>query len=320
MTPYKTMNNSAIKVTQLNKSFGRKAILKDLDFTVPMDSIAGFLGPNGAGKTTTLRILMGLIPSYQGQIEMLGHALPGARVRALEQIGAVVENPAFIESMSAYNNLYWFGSLYKPVTAARIFEVIEMVGLKDAAQQNFGTFSTGMKQRLGVAFGILHKPRLLILDEPTSGMDPAGRVHMREILRRIHAEEKTSIFLSSHLLDEIQRLCNYVVIIDNGRTVSQGFVNELLASHQEKWEVRLPETDYEKCRQVLAGLTDAQISIAGAPRGLLLSMNAGQSTRVNQELVKAGISVSALIPQEASLEETFIKLTGNSSDGGGSNA
>lgn len=314
------MGNAAIKVNQLSKSFGSKAVLKELDFDVPMDSIAGFLGPNGAGKTTTLRILMGLIPSYRGQIEMLGHSLPGSRVQALEHIGAVVENPAFIETMSAYNNLYWFGSLYKPVSDSRIFEVIDMVGLKDAAQQNFGTFSTGMKQRLGVAFGILHKPKLLILDEPTSGMDPAGRVHMRDILMRIHAEERTSIFLSSHLLDEIQRLCNYVVIIDNGKTVSQGFVADLLSSHQEKWEIRLPDAEHEKCRQVLASIADAQIVVAKTPRGLLLSMNAGQSSLVNQELVKAGIAISALIPQEASLEETFIKLTAKGSEGGGDHA
>lgn len=315
MSQCEAMDKLAVKVTQLNKKFGRKAVLNELDFNVPLDSIAGFLGPNGAGKTTTLRILMGLTPSYRGKIEMLGYPLPAYRVHALEQIGAVVENPAFIETMSAYKNLYWFGTLCKPVSDSRIHEVIEMVGLKEATNQNFGTFSSGMKQRLGVAFGILHKPKLLLLDEPTSGMDPAGRVHMREILKRIHAEEKTSIFLSSHLLDEVQRLCNYVVIIDNGKTVSQGFVADLLSSQLERWEVRLPTGDLDKCRQVLAGISDTNIVVSDAPRGLMLTMGIGQSTMVNMELIKAGIAVSALIPQEASLEDTFIKLTGNGSDG-----
>lgn len=311
------MINAAIKVTGLCKNFGRKQVLQSLHFSIPPDSIAGFLGPNGAGKTTTLRILLGLIPSYQGDLEMLGCNIPAQRVKALEQIGAVVENPTFIETMTAYENLYWFGSLYQPLTPARINEVIEMVGLKEAIHQRFGTFSTGMKQRLGVAFGILHKPRLLILDEPTSGMDPAGRVHMREILQRIHSEEKTSIFLSSHLLDEVQRLCNYVVIIDKGVTVSEGYVADLLASTQEKWEIRMADEEIAPARQLIEKL-NLQIIIGSTPRGLLLTMGTGLSAQVNQALVNASIKVNALIPQEASLEETFIKLTSDSGDKGGS--
>lgn len=312
------MNNiaAAITVKDLFKNFGRKQVLKGVDFSVPLNAIVGFLGPNGAGKTTTLRILLGLIPLARGEITILGHSIPGGRVKALEEIGAVVENPAFIETMTAFENIYWFGSLYKPVTTERILEVIEMVGLKEAAYQRFGTFSSGMKQRLGVAFGILHKPRLLILDEPTSGMDPAGRVHMREILTRIHDQEKTSIFLSSHLLDEVQRLCNYVVIIDGGRTVREGYVADLLAGHQEKWEVRVLDEDLGKTRQIIEGMSDAVVAVSPGPRGLVLTMNTGQSSRINTELVKAGIRVQALIPLEASLEETFIKLTGNGNNGG----
>ena len=308
---------SAITVNRLCKNFGRKQVLKGLDFSVPLNTIAGFLGPNGAGKTTTMRMLLGLIPGIDGEITMLGQSMPGGRTIALEEIGAVVENPAFIESMSAYENLYWFGSLYKPLTDQRIFEVIEMVGLRDAARQRFGTFSTGMKQRLGVAFGILHRPKLLILDEPTSGMDPAGRVHMREILTRIHDEEKTSIFLSSHLLDEVQRLCNYVVIIDNGKCVKQGYVSELLSGHSEKWEIRVADEDAAKTRELLATMHEAVIDINQGPRGLVVSLQTGKSAEVNSGLIKAGVRVMALIPLEASLEETFIKLTGNGITVGG---
>ncbi|MFZ5952295.1 MAG: ATP-binding cassette domain-containing protein [Candidatus Rifleibacteriota bacterium] len=301
------MQETAIKVNQLNKSFGRKKVLNDLSFNVPMNSISGFLGPNGAGKTTTLRILMGLVPLLQGEIVMLGEPLPGGRSKAVEQIGAVVENPTFIETMTAMENLYWFGSLYKPVTNDRILEAIALVGLKDATHQRFGTFSSGMKQRLGVAFGILHKPRLLILDEPTSGMDPAGRVQMREILQRIHSEEKTTIFLSSHLLDEVQRLCDYVVIIDRGRTAREGYVGEILSGHQETWEVRMPDEFFGKAIEVLKTFEGLQWS--EGPRGLMLTMKSEMSPRINQALVAAEIKVSALIPHEASLEETFIKLT-----------
>ncbi|HNX74220.1 MAG TPA: ABC transporter ATP-binding protein [Candidatus Rifleibacterium sp.] len=312
-----TDNQPAIKVDNLVKFFGRKQILKGLGFNVPLNTIAGFLGPNGAGKTTTLRVLLGLIPNAQGQVSLLGHQIPACRTAALEEIGAVVENPAFIESLNAYENLYWFGSLYKPLTRERILEVIEMVGLKDATWQRFGTFSTGMKQRLGVAFGILHRPRLLILDEPTSGMDPAGRVHMREILTRIHQQDSTSIFLSSHLLDEIQRLCNYVVIINDGKTVKEGYVSELLSDHHEKWEIRVSDEDAVKAREVITALPGSPASIAQGPRGLILTMAVGQSAFVNAELVKAGVRVNAIIPLEASLEETFIKLTGNGDSSGG---
>ena len=262
------MNNQewAIKVQNLTKSFGKKAVLKGLNFKTPLNSITGFLGPNGAGKTTTLRMLLGLLPMQEGMVQLLGEDIPSGRVKALEQIGAVVENPNFIESMTAVENLYWFGSLYKPVTNERILETIEMVGLKDAANNRFGTFSSGMKQRLGVAFGILHKPRLLMLDEPTSGMDPMGRVHMREILQRIHAEEGTTIFLSSHLLDEVQRLCNYVVIIDNGITRKEGYVNELLSTRQESYEIRFPDEQTDKVKEVISGLKDEVIKFQMRPK------------------------------------------------------
>lgn len=312
------MENPAIKVANLNKSFGRKAVLNELSFNVPMNSISGFLGPNGAGKTTTLRILMGLIPLLKGEIAMLGETLPGGRTKAIEQIGAVVENPTFIETLTAFDNLHWFGSLYKPVSRERILEAIGLVGLKDAAYQRFGTFSSGMKQRLGVAFGILHKPRLLILDEPTSGMDPAGRVQMREILQRIHSEEKTTIFLSSHLLDEIQRLCDYVVIIDRGKTVKEGFVGEILAGHQETWEVRMPDECFAAAIEILKTFTNEGLQWSEGPRGLMLTMAANMSEKVNQALVNGKVRVSALIPKEASLEETFIKLTSEENNGGAS--
>lgn len=303
-----TTNNNSISVSQLSKSFGRKSVLKNLSFNIPENSIAGFLGPNGSGKTTTLRILLGLLPA-KGDISLLGNKIPDNRTKAIEQIGAVVENPNFIEGMTAKENLFWFGSLFKPVSDTRIMETIEMVGLKDAAKQKFGLFSSGMKQRLGVAFGILHKPKLLILDEPTSGMDPMGRMQMREILQRIHSEEKTSIFLSSHLLDEIQRLCNYVVIINDGVTKKEGFVSELLSEKKERWEIRIKDEEIEKAREILLGMNENVTNIADTPQGLLITLTGIKSSLINTKLVENNIKISALIPKEASLEEAFITLT-----------
>ena len=288
--------NNAIKVVSLSKSFGNKKILDSLSFNVPNNAIAGFLGPNGAGKTTTLRMLLGLLPAPNGKIELLGH-------------GAVVENPSFIDTMTAFENLYWFGSLYLPIEKKRIFEVIEMVGLKDSVNQKFGTFSSGMKQRLGVAFSLLHKPELLILDEPTSGMDPSGRYQMREILLNIHEKEKTSIFLSSHLLDEVQKLCNYVVIINKGQMVTEGFVSDILASSEERFEIRVADELIDNAKSILEGARNIVKSLTLAPRGFIVDIENGTSYLINELLVKAGIKVQAWIPLESSLEETFIKLT-----------
>ena len=301
--------NDAIKVISLSKSFGKKKILDSLSFSVPNNAIAGFLGPNGAGKTTTLRMLLGLLPAPKDKIELLGHKIPEERTSALERIGAVVENPSFIDTMTAFENLYWFGCLYLPVEKKRIFEVIEMVGLKEAVNQKFGTFSSGMKQRLGVAFSLLHKPELLILDEPTSGMDPSGRYQMREILLNIHEKEKTSIFLSSHLLDEVQKLCNYVVIINKGQMVTEGFVSEILASNEERYEIRVADELIDSAKAILEGAKNIVKSLSLSPRGFIVDIENDSSHLINEILVKAGIKVQALIPLESSLEETFIKLT-----------
>lgn len=236
--------------------------------------------------------------------------MPKCRDKALENIGAVVENPNFIETMTAAQNLKWFGSLYKAISQERIQEVIEMTGLRDAADRRFGTFSSGMKQRLGVAFGILHKPKLLILDEPTSGLDPAGRVQMREILMQIHDVEKTSIFLSSHLLDEVERMCDYVVIIDNGRTVAEGYVANLLDNRMEHFEVRVNDESFAKAREVLEKMGGDGVSgVALAARGLQFYVPAGQSGVVGRRLFENNVELRAMIPLEALLEEMFIKLT-----------
>lgn len=241
-------------------------------------------------------------------MEALGMPMPARRSEAMEQIGTLVEQPAFLESMSGTDNLWWFGNLYQPVTEARVAEVLGQVGLSDAAAKPFGVYSTGMKQRLGVAAALLHRPRLLILDEPTNGMDPQGRAQMRDIFKQIHAETGVTIFLSSHLLDEIQRLCDYVVIIDRGRTVREGWVKDILRGDVETWEIRLQPADIAKAREVLKSLELVQ-SVSDSPRGLELVLKPGVSAEVNRLLVGAGIPVQAVIPHESSLEETFLALT-----------
>ncbi|RCK80041.1 MAG: putative ABC transporter ATP-binding protein [Candidatus Ozemobacter sibiricus] len=297
----------------LRKRFGRREALAGLQFSVPEGAVAGFLGPNGAGKTTTLRLLLGLAPADAGEMEILGVGMPAHRTAVLEQVGALVEKPSFLDHFSGFDNLWWFGSLNRPVTRERVMEVLARTGLAEAAGQAFGTYSTGMKQRLGVAYAILHRPRLLILDEPTNGMDPQGRVQMRDLLREIHAAEGATIFLSSHLLDEVQRLCDYVVIVDHGRTVREGYVADILQRGRETWEVRVADGQAERAAALLPSLPGV-LACRPGPRGFEISLEPGRSGLVNQALIGAGLTVTALIPKEASLEETFLALTDNGGD------
>lgn len=302
--------HAAIEVAGVKKRFGSKQALDGINFQVPMGAVAGFLGPNGAGKTTTLRLLLGLAYPDEGSMHMMGVSMPANRSQALEDIGSLVERPSFLDHFSGFDNLFWFGSLVKPVSRDRISETLQKVGLTDSAHRPFGVYSTGMKQRLGVAAAILHRPKLLILDEPTNGMDPQGRAQMRDILKEIHSTEQTTIFLSSHLLDEIQRLCDYVVIIDRGKTMKEGMVSRLLDREREQWEIRLPETEIPAVLQRLENIPSV-ISKERIPRGVGVILKPGASAEINELLIGSGFHVSAIIPHEASLEETFLSLTDN---------
>ena len=301
-------DSKAIQAHGLTKNFGRKQALAGLSFSVPNGSVAGFLGPNGAGKTTTLRLILGLAYSDSGDMEMLGLSMPRERRQVLEQTGALVEHPSFIDGFSGFDNLYWFGSLFRPTSTERINEFLQLVGLSDSANRNFGVYSTGMKQRLGVGAAILHRPSLLILDEPTNGMDPQGRAQMRDVLKEIHSKENTTIFLSSHLIDEIQRLCDYVVIVDKGRTVKEGRVADILMDEKEAWEIRVTGQSLGDVKEALSGLPQVLSSEIG-PRGLVVVLKPDSSVEINRFLVGKGFSISALIPREASLEETFLAVT-----------
>lgn len=302
------MFESAISVINLSKSYKKVKAVDNLTFTIPKNCIAGFLGPNGAGKTTTLRILLGLSFADSGKVKIFDKEVPTDANEIFEFTGALVEKPAFIDNFSAFENLWWFGNLIKPLVKERITEVLNLVGLQDVAHEDYKSFSAGMKQRLAIAFAILHKPRLLILDEPTTAMDPQGRYHIRELLRKIHLEYSTTIFLSSHLLDEVQKLCNYVVIINNGKLLKEGYVKDILANSLENWEIRIKEQDEDKFKNIILSF-DEILNYKKIPRGFEVIMKSNSSAKINEKLVNAGIQVEALIPKEASLEEAYIKLT-----------
>src|SRR5689334_2340061 len=283
----------------LTKHYGARVAVNDLTLEVRRGEIYGFLGPNGAGKTTTIRMCLGLITPTAGQVEILGSDVAREGKQTLPHVGALIEQPALYPYMSGQNNLRAVGDALGGVTEARIGAVLNLVGLAGRERDRVKTYSLGMKQRLGVAMALLHDPDLLILDEPTNGLDPAGVVEMRDLLRHLAAEGKT-VFLSSHLLSEVRQICTRVAIINRGRLVVESSVEELTRGHGEYVvSVNQPEAALATLRAqpwgAAARLDEMGRVITGAPDG--------QSAALNLFLVSAGFTPESIVARAEDLEE-----------------
>lgn len=242
--------NTILKVNNLYKSYGKLPVLSDLSFEVQEGDIYGFLGPNGAGKSTTLRIILGLIKSDKGQIDFLNQKIHFNTKKYLNNIGALIERPDFYGNLSAYDNLWLIAEmsdLSNPQN--RINEVLELVSLSKRKNSRVKTYSQGMKQRLGIAQAILHRPSFVILDEPSNGLDPQGQADVREIIRSINHYDKITILFSSHILSEVEEICNRMLIINNGKKVKEGSVAELMS--EDSMHVTLRTDNFEKLINVL---------------------------------------------------------------------
>ncbi|HEX4214720.1 MAG TPA: ABC transporter ATP-binding protein [Candidatus Dormibacteraeota bacterium] len=226
------MSAPTLALRGLNKSYGSRRAVSDLSLEVERGEVFGFLGPNGAGKTTTIRMTLGLIRPSAGSVEILGHDVRRDRASVLPRVGALVESPALYGHLSGRSNLEAFGLMLGGIPRARVDEVLEVVGLGDRQRDRVSSYSLGMKQRLGLAAALLNDPDLLILDEPANGLDPAGIVEMRDLLRRL-AEEGKTVFLSSHVLREVEQICDRVAIVNLGRLVRVAPVSELLSGRGE---------------------------------------------------------------------------------------
>ena len=290
----------------LTKQYGARVAVNDLSLEVRRGEIYGFLGPNGAGKTTTIRMCLGLITPTAGQVEILGRDVAREGKQVLPRVGALIEQPALYPYMSGQNNLRAVGDALGGVSEARIGAVLDLVGLAGRERDRVKTYSLGMKQRLGVAIALLHDPDLLILDEPTNGLDPAGVVEMRDLLRHLAAEGKT-VFLSSHLLSEVRQICTRVAIINRGRLVVESSVEELTRGRGEYVvSVNQPEAALVALRQqpwgARARLDDVRHIITSAPEG--------QSAALNLFLVGAGFIPESIVERAEDLEDVFLRLTG----------
>ncbi|KKO51021.1 ABC transporter ATP-binding protein [Paenibacillus sp. DMB20] len=299
------MSEPIVRLMGVTKVISSRTIVHDLTLDIPAGQVFGFLGPNGAGKTTTIRMMVGLMSISKGDILIGGHSIRKNYEQASSLIGAIVENPEMYKFLTGYKNLVHYARMMPGITEQRIHEVVELVGLKDRIHDKVRTYSLGMRQRLGVAQALLHRPKLLILDEPTNGLDPQGIRELRDYLRRLSREEGTTVFVSSHLLSEMELMCDMVGIIQQGRLVD---IRQLRTSEGGR---AFEETAYEVHDPSLA----ARVLAAHHPQikenRIIIRGDRERIADINAELVQGGVRVYSIQPVTTSLEDQFLQMTGS---------
>lgn len=298
------MENTVLELKNVSKSFGKRKIIDNISLKVNSGEIFGFLGPNGSGKTTTIKMILRLIDSDEGEIKVNGFDNRKQFEQAMECIGAIVENPDMYKYMSGIDNLKLHARI-RNIDEKRINEVLEMVGLKDRAKDKVGKYSLGMKQRLGLALTLLHNPKVLILDEPTNGLDPAGIKQLRDILKKISHEENVAVFVSSHILTEMQQMCDRVAVLDNGKIVK---IEQITNSKEEKIEtIELRIKDKTKAIKILK--EKFEVDAKEEKDSLLVTIQTEKVPEVVRELAIEDVGIKAVIPREHNLEEIFFNAT-----------
>jgi ABC-2 type transport system ATP-binding protein len=296
------MSAAPIEARGLVKRYGDITAVDHVDVTVGAGDVYGYLGPNGAGKTTSLRMLLGLIRPDEGSTRLFGRdpLLEGAR--ALDGVAGFVEAPRFYPYLSGRRNLELVAALDGDGAEYRIDEALDTVDLADRAKDKVGGYSHGMRQRLGIAGALLRDPRLLLLDEPTTGLDPAGMRDMRALIRRL-ADQGMTVLLSSHLMAEVEELCDRVAIVGSGRVLYEGALHELMASATARYELRT--TDDARAAAIATGLGEVT-EVAG---GLSFAGDERQAAELSIALGQAGVGITALVPHAPTLEELFFEMT-----------
>ena len=297
------MNDSVIRTQGLTKRYGSLVAVDGLSMEVPRGRIFGLLGPNGSGKTTTLSILLGLTRQTSGNFSLFGGG--GSHTEALHRIGAIVETPAFYPYLSGRRNLAYFQGITGKGNRAELDSLLDTVGLGTRANDKFQNYSLGMKQRLGLAYALLGDPEILILDEPTNGMDPAGMAEIRDLVRRLGTGGRT-VLLSSHLLHEVEAVCDSVAILSRGKLIAQGDVSELVKSGEQ---VQLRTTDDSKAKEVLS-MVDWVNEVKEEEGYLVASAPSSRSGELTAALSGAGVYVTEMRPRAKSLEQYFLEVTG----------
>ncbi|MCM3145303.1 ABC transporter ATP-binding protein [Brevibacillus sp. MER 51] len=308
------MAETVLSVKGLQKAIGKKPIIHDITFDVFAGEVFGFLGPNGAGKTTTIRMLVGLAKADGGDIRIGGISLQEQFPQAIAQVGCIVENPELYKFLTGRENLEQFTRMSGGITPERIEEIVRFVDLERAIDDKVKTYSLGMRQRLGIAQALLHRPKILILDEPTNGLDPAGIRELRQFIRKLAEEEGLAVFISSHLLSEIEMMCDRVAIISQGKVISVGLVKELMEQFADQVDWTIPSSYIQKAEQLLRNLPAVTEVWVVSEERLKSRMDIEKVSEANQALVNGGIPVMGIATKTVTLEDLFLTLTG----GGGS--
>ncbi|MBT5439509.1 MAG: ATP-binding cassette domain-containing protein [Flavobacteriales bacterium] len=303
------MSEIVVSVKNLKKSFKDFKALKDVSFSVYKNDVFGFLGPNGAGKSTSLRCMLSLIDSDDGQIEIFGKSLRKNRFDVLSNIGSIIEKPDFYKYLSAFKNLEIMARISgRQVSKSEIEDIIHFVGLKGREYSKFKTYSHGMKQRLGIAQALMHNPDLIILDEPTTGLDPQGIVDIRELILKLSKEQGKTVILSSHQLSEIEMIANRMVIINKGKSIIEGDVNELLNSSQMmvKFSCEEPERFCDVMSKEFSNISEFNVTASE----IEFEINREEISEINAFMVNQKIKISG-IEHKRKLEDYFIKMIQN---------
>ena len=302
-------DNPALSIQNLTKTFGKKVAVDNVSFDVYPGEVFGFLGPNGAGKTTIIKSVMGFIQPDKGTIVINGHNAKKEYEKAMSSIGGIVENPEMYSNLSAYLNLKMYAKLHDNISKERIDEVLELVGLKERAKEPVKKYSLGMKQRIGLAQALLHKPRMLILDEPTNGLDPAGIHQLRDILKKYAHEDGAAVMVSSHLLSEMQMMCDRIGIINHGKLIRICSIEELTDQSTSSSKYRIKTSDPKKASVFLSetysyrvsNLTESCVDIQG---------DESEINECVRKMVESGSDILGVQKVETSLEDAFLQITG----------
>ncbi|MGO4529692.1 ABC transporter ATP-binding protein [Paenibacillus sp. 2TAF8] len=292
-----------VRLQGVSKIISSRSLVSDLTLDISPGQVFGFLGPNGAGKTTTIRMMVGLMSISKGDIFISGHSVKNEFEQAISQVGAIVENPEMYKFLTGYQNLVHFARMSPGVTKERIAETIERVGLTARIHDKVKTYSLGMRQRLGVAQAILHRPKLLVLDEPTNGLDPQGIRELRDYLRLLTHEEGITVFVSSHLLSEMELMCDTVAIIQNGKLIDVRNLRDEQGS-DALIEVAFEVNAVERAVELLGEEATVQGNV------VVLSLSREQIPEVNAKLVREGVQVYGIRSVTRTLEDQFLQVTG----------
>lgn len=296
-----------LEIRGLTKYLGNRRILDNISLQVNPGEIFGFLGPNGSGKTTTIKLILGLLRIDQGEIKICGHDVRRDFEGAIRNVGGIIENPEMYKYLSGRENLMQYLRMYDDVDVMRVDEVVKIVRMEGRIGDKISKYSLGMKQRLGIAQAILHKPKLLVLDEPTNGLDPAGIKDLRDIFKKLAHEENCAVFVSSHMLAELELMCDRVCVIDRGRVIGDMTMEDIHASkNDDSLKYSLETDDAEKAVEVIGGL-DISAQLDGT--AVVFRTSRDKAASVVSALVRADIAVYGLTHESKSLEQAFMEIT-----------